>query len=218
MKVKADADATFANEEQIRFGIQFYMGMTVYNVLYMYVSWIRYDLSYLSEHILYPCLFALLFDHPPERMRSLYSDSYIAIDVNLVTIFFITLPVVILVSYLCNICVILSQGTEWRSQRSLLLVLVTSDQTRINVPSRARTLWAKQGLCKQIRRERESYRESERATESQRGPEREPARISVDLWLDLSLSGSLFLALCEACIFVAIVANYAILSQIAAKR
>ena len=214
MKVKADADATFANEEQIRFRIQFYMGITVF----MYVSWIRYDMSYLSEHILYPCLFALLFDHPPERMRSLYSDSYIAIDVNLVTIFFITLPVVILVSYLCNICVILSQGTEWRSQRSLLLVLVTSDQTRINVPSRARTLWAKQGLCKQIRRERESYRESERATESQRGPEREPARISVDLWLDLSLSGSLFLALCEACIFVAIVANYAILSQIAAKR
>ena len=73
-----------------------------------------------------------------------------------------------------------------------------------DVPSRARALWVKQGLCKQIRRQRESQWGSERARESQREPERvrdsqrenqreslwlSPA-LSLALWLDLPLSVS----------------------------
>ena len=79
-----------------------------------------------------------------------------------------------------------------------------------DVPSRARALWVKQGLCKQIRRQRESQWGSERARESQRESEivRERTRENLcgslqrSLWLSgwISPSLSLFLALCEACI------------------
>ena len=83
-------------------------------------------------------------------------------------------------------------------------------ERRNDALSRARALCAKQGLCKQIWRERERARESqrapervresqrvpERARESQREPkrarEREPERISVairgSLWLSMVLS------------------------------
>ena len=59
--------------------------------------------------------------------------------------------------------------------------LIKVQELRKDVPSRAGAMWAKQGLCKQIRRAIGSQREPERAKESQRE----------SLWLSVALCGSL---------------------------